>query len=77
MIEFVENARHWRRKWSTWLAALNAGGWVMALLPFVTFLPWEAQVPVAIVIFLVGWAVPVLAVHIKQKGLRCDDASKG
>lgn len=73
MIEFVENARHWKRKWSTWLAAINAGGWVLALLPFVSFFPFAVQIPAALVIFLVGWALPVLTINIRQKGLHNAD----
>lgn len=64
------------RKWSTWLAGLNAALWAHItatsgmLLGFVAFIPLKLQIPAVIAVFLIGWIIPVVAAHIRQSKVR-------
>ncbi len=57
-------------KISTWLAALNAGGWVLVLLPFAAYLPKRLELPAVVVLFVLGWLVPVYIANIAQPKLK-------
>lgn len=62
-------------KWSTWLAGINAVLWAHltatsgSLLGFVYFVPQWAQIPLVIIVFLVGWIIPVVAANVKQHAI--------
>jgi len=64
------------RKWSTWLAGINASLWTYVtahsgmLLGFVPFVSRSYQGFAAGVVFVLAFIVPVIAVHIKQPAVR-------
>lgn len=64
------------KKWSTWLAGLNAAAWAYvtatsgSLLGFVFWIPRAYQVPAVIAIFIIGWVLPVITAHIKQSNIQ-------
>lgn len=78
-MKLIENwATIWWKRWSTWLAAVNA-----ALLPlvvansqtlfgFIDRLPPIARVPLVIAGMVVTFVVPVLTAHVKQDNLHGD-----
>lgn len=63
------------RKWSTWLAGLNAALWAYItahtglLLGFIPFVSSDYRGFAAGAVFVVGVILPVLAVHIRQTKL--------
>lgn len=63
------------RKWSTWLAGLNAAAWAHvtatsgALLGFVAFIPGYLQIPAVLAVFVIGWIIPVAVAHVRQTKL--------
>lgn len=64
------------RKWSTWLAGLNAALWAHVtatsgfLLGFAMFIPPYLQTPAVIAVFIVGWIIPLVVTHIRQNKVR-------
>jgi hypothetical protein len=74
-LKLVGHWRLWWRRWSTWLAGLNAALWANLtaksglLLGFIPFVPasWRGMAVGAT--FAVTFIVPVLVVHIRQTKL--------
>lgn len=74
-MKFVDDARLWWRKWSTWLAA--GAGAVAAtvtanpslLLGLIAYVPANARGVAAGAIGVLVFVVPVLLTHIKQERL--------
>lgn len=74
-MEFINGARLWWRRWSTWLAGLNAALWASItaksgmLLGFIPFLPPRWQWAGVAATFVITFIAPVLVAQIKQKKL--------
>lgn len=64
------------RKWSSWLAAVNAAAWAYVtthtglLLGFIPFLSRSYQGFAAGAVFVAAVVIPILAVHIRQPAVR-------
>lgn len=64
------------RKWSSWLAGLNAAAWAYVtshtgmLLGFLPYIAPRYQGFAAGAVFMAGVAIPILAVHIRQEKVR-------
>jgi cobalamin synthase len=63
------------RKWSTWLAAGNALLWSQLtsntgqLFGFIGQVPQRYQATATVIVFIIAWIAPVIAVHVKQQSL--------
>lgn len=74
-MKFVNDARLWWRRWSTWLAAFAAAvaaGMVASpslLVGLVAFVPGEWRPFLAGAVFVLVFIVPVLVTHLKQPKL--------
>jgi type VI protein secretion system component VasK len=74
-MKFVNDARLWWRRWSTWLAAFAgavAAAMVAApglLVGLVGFFPGEWRPFLAGAVFVLVFIVPVLVTHLKQPKL--------
>jgi hypothetical protein len=75
-MEFINGARLWSRRWSTWLAGLNAALWASItaqsglFLGFIPFLPPRWQWLAVVLTFVVTFIAPVLIAQVKQPKLK-------
>lgn len=73
--KLVSHWRLWWRRWSTWLAGLNAALWANLtaksglLLGFIPFLPANWRGVAVGATFAIAFIVPVLVVHLRQAKL--------
>lgn len=78
----VPHWRLWWRRWSTWGAAANAALWATLtgqsglLLGFLPFLPVHWHIPMAALVFVLAFILPVVLAHLKQPKLeaKCEAA---
>lgn len=74
-MKLIAGWRHWWRRWSTWLAGINAALWATItaqsglLLGFIPFLPPRWQWAAVVLTFVITFIAPVLVAQIKQKKL--------
>ena len=75
-MELVSHWRLWWRRWSTWLAGLNAALWAYItahsgmLLGFLPFVNREWRGIATGAVFAIMFVVPVLVRHIKQPAIK-------
>lgn len=74
-MKLINGWRLWWRRWSTWLAGLNAALWASItaksgmLLGFIPFLPFRLQWLAVVLTFAITFIAPVLVAQVKQKKL--------
>lgn len=74
-MKLISEWRLWWRRWSTWLAGVNAALWASItaksgmLLGFIPFLPPRWQWAGVALTFVITFIAPVLVAQIKQKKL--------
>lgn len=74
-MKLIAHWKMWPKRWSTWLAGLNAVfvGYVFSqpilVVGLIGFVPGRWQVPLAIIAAMLAFALPVLVAHIRQPKL--------